>query len=165
MLFVTQASIIVLSSNLAGCFYCLGGRAKQNKWYDFMLNTKTRDFGVPALMVLSLLVLGKFHWSLILCFGAMFGTMTTYNKWVSYLFNRPDKHTVYPESWFVTGLFYGLSMLPYVIFHSHNYLSFSMMCLITALATCLWSISIGKAWLEEFGRGVIILLSITFTFR
>jgi hypothetical protein len=88
----------------------------------------------------------------------MFGSMTTYNKWVGYFFNRPDKHTVYWESWFVTGLFYGLSMLPFIIFYYHNYLIYAVYCLLLAISTCLWSSFIGKAWLEEFGRGAIIVL-------
>lgn len=160
ILSVTQIFIIALSSSLSGLLYSLGGLAKQGKWYDFACNTKTRDVGVSLVTSIVTGLLFGWHWSLVLCFGALFGALTTYNKWVSYLFNRPDKHTVYWESWFVTGLFYGLSLLPYVVF-SGDWLLFFIRCIVLATTTCLWSQLIGKAWLEEFGRGFLIVATLS----
>lgn len=158
-------SIIVLSfSLLAAAFYRFGGSAKVGKWYDFVLNTKARDAGVPTIFVITMVLLGHFHWSLILCFGALWGALTTYNKWAGYFFNRPDKSTVYWESWFVTGLFYGLSALPFIIANNDHYLGFAVRSIVLASTTCLWSEFIGSDWAEEAGRGFLIIATIPLLF-
>ncbi len=109
-----------------------------------------------------MILLFHWHWSLILCFGALWGALTTYNKWVGYFFNRPDKTTVYWESWLVTGLLYGLSILPFIVITGDHYIGFSIRCIILSILTCLWSELIGLAWLEEFGRGFIIIATLPF---
>lgn len=142
-------AVVGLAIIAAGA-YRLGGTSAGTKW---------RDLGVPAIMVAAMLALGHWHWTLILCFVALFGALTTYNKWVSYFFNRPDKHTVYAESWLITGLFYGLAMLPYVIYDG-NWAGFAIRTSVLALFTCVWSELIGKDWLEEGGRGFAIIATL-----
>lgn len=142
-------AVIVLSF-YAAVLYRLGGTSAGTKW---------RDLGVPAIMVAAMLALGHWHWTLILCFVALFGALTTYNKWVSYFFNRPDKHTVYAESWLITGLFYGLSMLPYVIYDG-NWIGFGIRASVLALFTCIWSELIGDVNVEEGGRGFAIIATL-----
>lgn len=158
--FITVVSL----SLLAGFLYQCGGRAKTGKWYDFLLNSITRDAGVPVVTTLALVALGHWHWSLILCFGILWGALSSYNKWVGYLFNRPDKSTVYWESWFVTGLFYGLSMLPFVIFTHTGISGFVVRSVVLGIITCLWSEYIGLDWLEESGRGFFIIATIPILF-
>lgn len=153
----------ILFSVLSAIAYRCGGSDKRNKWYDFMLNTKTRDFGVPVCMVLMLTVTGWFHWSLILCFGALFGSLTTYHKYMGYLFNRPDKSTVYWESWLMTGFCYGLSMLPYAI-ATGSYLGFGLRSLLLAAFVCLWCEVIDNDVLEELGRGFAIIATLPLLF-
>ena len=141
---------IVILSIIAGYLYRLGGSGKGTLW---------RDLGVPVCMALSMFLLGHFHWTLILCFGLLFASLTTYNKWAGYLLNRPDKNTVYWESWSITGLFYGLTMLPYVIYDG-NWIGFGIRASVLALFTCIWSELIGKDWLEEGGRGFAIIATL-----
>lgn len=142
--------IIVLLSIIAGVFYRAGGNGSGTLW---------RDIGVSACMVLVMVLMGHWHWTLTLCFGLLWASLTTYNKWVGYFFNRHDKSTVYWESWLVTGLFYGLAMLPYVIYDG-NWVGFWLRTSVLALFTCLWSESIGKDWLEESGRGFAIIATL-----
>lgn len=141
---------VVLLSVISGILYRIGGTKHGTLW---------RDLGVPAVMIAAMFVLGHWHWTLVLCFGLLWASLTTYNKWVGYFFNRPDKHTVYWESWLVTGLFYGLAMLPYVIYDG-NWIGFLLRTSILALFVCLWSELIGKDWLEEGGRGFAIIATL-----
>lgn len=158
MLSVIVPSIIVLSSSLiCGLVYRFGGQGKP-------FNTKWRDLGCPIVFTITMILLGHWHWSLILCFGALFGACTTYNKWVGYFFNRPDKSTVYWESWFVTGLLYGISALPFVIVTNDHYLGFALRSIVLAGTACLWSEFIGNDFWEEFGRGFLIIATIPLLF-
>lgn len=144
---------VVICSVAAGVLYRMGG--------SDAYNTKWRDCGVPACMVIAMALMGHLHWSLILCFGAMFGSMTTYNKWAGYFFNRPDKHTVYLESWIVTGFFYGLSMLPYAI-ATGSYLPLFLATLTTTTAVALVSELSSNVLVEENGRGIAAILPLLF---
>ena len=148
--------LTIVFALIAGLLYRLGGIGKP-------FDTKYRDLGVPIIVTIWMITFGYFHWSLLFCFGALFGAMTTYNKWVGYFFNRPDKSTVYWESWLVTGLFYGLAILPYCIFQGH-WVGFGIRAVICAVFCCLWSQFIGKDWLEEGGRGAIVVLTLPFVF-
>lgn len=154
---ISQFFIVLLFSLASAALYRMGGIGKP-------FNTKYRDAGVPVAMVLMLLCFGQWHWSLILCFGALWGALTTYNKWVGYFFNRKDKSTVYWESWLVTGLFYALAMLPFVIFHTHSYIGFFLYTILVSSFCCLWSEAIGLDWLEEGGRGFVILAAMPLLF-
>lgn len=146
---MTILTIFILSI-IAGILYRMGGSGMGTLW---------RDLGVPVCMVLSMVLLGHFHWTLILCFGLLFASLTTYNKWAGYLLNRQDKDTVYWESWYVTGLFYGLSMLPFAIAEGFVWM-FLVRAFTLAFLTCLWSELVGKDVWEEFGRGFLIIISL-----
>lgn len=130
--------MILALSFLAGVLYRLGGKYQ----------TKIRDFGVPVIMCVAMLSMGHAHWSLVLCFGSLFGSLTTYWKK-----KRTDAKWY---NWAITGLFYGLSMLPYAIFTGH-YLGFAVRSLVLAVLVMVWSLSIGRDWLEEWGRGFLII--------
>lgn len=142
--------LVGITTLIGSVAYRVGGTKFGTLW---------RDIGVPVCMIAVMTLTGHWHWTLILCAGLLYGALTTYNKWVGYLFNRPDKHTVYAESWFVTGLFYGLSMFPYAI-ATGEWLAFGIRCIVCAVLACLWSSLIGRAWLEEFGRGFIVLITL-----
>lgn len=94
---------------LCGLLYRMGGAAKTGKWYDFMLNTKTRDFGVPTCLVALFLAWTWPGWditllSLILTWGAVFGAQTTYwkrgpnSRWYNWLFTGMG----YAAAWVLT---------------------------------------------------------------
>lgn len=150
MIITLQIIGILCLAIIAGFLYRMGGSDK--------FNTKVRDLGIPSLMILSMVILGHLSWSLSLCFLALFGACTTYNKWVGYFFNRPDKHTVYLESWIMTGFLYGLALLPFHLVHPsigfYERLAYLTICI------PLWSETIGDVFWEEFGRGFLIIISL-----
>lgn len=149
-----NAVTVFIGSIFAAVTYRLGGTSAGSKW---------RDAGVPAIMVTVMTITGHWHWTLILCFGLLWVACSTYNKWVGYLLNRPDKHTVYWESWLVTGLFYGFSMLPYIIYN-HHYIGFGIRSVLLAISICVWSQIIGKDTFEEWGRGFLIIATLPLLF-
>lgn len=142
----SQSIVFAVISFVGALLYRLGGTKHGTLW---------RDLGVSLCMVVVMCVLGKWHWTIILCMGLLYGSLTTYNKWAGYLLDRKDRE-VHWESWLVTGLFYGLSMLPYA-FASGHWVGFGVRTVLCAVLVCLWSSNIGKAWLEESGRGLIII--------
>jgi len=109
-------------------------------------NTKFRDFGVPAIGILLLTILGGWHWIYILCFGLYFGSMTTYWK---------KKGTDAKWwNWLLTGLGYSLAFLPFAITSGH-WIGFIIRTIIVSIATMVWSDEVGNPVIEECGRGFI----------
>lgn len=141
---------IIILSLIASVFYRAGGNGSGTLW---------RDIGVPICMVLAMIVTGHWHWTLLICFILLWASLSTYNKWMGYLLNSPDKNTVYWESWLITGLFYGLAMLPYVIYNG-NWIGFGIRASVLALFTCIWSELIGDVNWEEGGRGFAIIATL-----
>jgi hypothetical protein len=144
--------IVVALALIAGLLYRLGGYGKP-------YNTKVRDFGVPTCMVLAMAVMGHLHWSLILCFGAMFGAMTTYWDWINKWLTVEDKGREYWFNWALTGFFYGISMLPYVIW-SGRWSVFLPFILSTTILTALVSEFSDDVNVEEVARGAIAIGSL-----
>ena len=146
-------SLIVVSC-LSGVLYNLGGRGddyweKHKQFPRWLFNTKVRDLGVPLLTLGWLLChLSAPWWAYFLTFGIMFGTLTTYwDYW--------GTDDVEWYEWALTGFMYGLSLFILAIVTGH-YAGFIYRCVILSVLTCLWSEGIGKAWLEESGRGFLI---------
>lgn len=127
-------STIILSI-LSGVLYHLGGS----------IQTKIRDLGVPSCMLVWVLLNGLWHWSIILCFGLMFAAQTTYFK------KKGTDAQWY--NWLLVGLAFSLSMFPYAI-TGHWVGLIYRTCVVTSF-TVLWSEMMGKAWVEEGGRGFI----------
>lgn len=153
---------VIVLSLIAALLYRLGGSAKMGHWFDIFLNTKTRDLGVPICSTLALILMChdtpavverpfKFALALFFSFGLLFGSLTTY--WTE------DGHDVKWYNWLITGVGYGLSFLPIALFFS-NWLWFGYQLIILATTITLWSTVIGKAWLEESGRGLLIILTL-----
>lgn len=142
--------VLLVCSALAGLLYWMGGEKYGTLW---------RDAGVPVVATLYMIVSGHWHWSLILCFGALWGALTTYNKWVGKLLFKRTDNEVHWEGWLCTGFLYGLSMLPYAV-ATQSYLAFCIRLLLVSGLTLFVSQRIGKAWLEQSLRGVVILITL-----
>jgi len=143
--------ILIFFSLCSSCLYRLGGIGKP-------FNTKYRDLGVPLMGFLSMLILASFvspWWVHLLSFGFLFASMTTYWK----LGNKDVKWW----NWLLTGFFYGVAYLPYCIYHS-LWLGFAIRCVVLSLLVCVWSIAIGKDWLEEGGRGFAVICTLPLLF-
>lgn len=142
---------MIALSVLGGILYRAGGIGKP-------YNTKWRDIGVPCVMLIAMSALGLWHWSLIPCFLLLVASLTTYNKWLGVLLGL-GKDDVHWPSWVITGGFYGLSMLPYAYFTEH-WGTMGIRVIALAILICLWSEWIKIDWLEEGGRGFLIVATL-----
>ena len=139
-------SNLLFFSCLSALLYRLGG-------WGHGFNTKVRDLGTPFCMIGYMILSGCWNGWLILCFLLMFGAQTTYwkkkgsdAKWFNWLF---------------TGLAYSLAMLPYSL-ATGNISGFLIRGVVVTLFTVVWSEVIGKAWIEESGRGGVQILTLPF---
>jgi len=120
--------------------YRLGGIGKP---YD----TKYRDLGC-ALCVLGILSIFQWHWSALVSCVLLFGSLTTYWTPKSY----PN---VLWWNWFLTGLMYGVSLLPYCYYTGHLKGGiFYIICL--SFSTMFWSEIQDDVNYEEGGRGFLL---------
>jgi len=140
---IYQIIAVVILSILGGFLYRMGGARGYN--------TKFRDLGVPLCVVLAMFVLGQIHWTAVLCFGLLFGALTTYWK------KKGAKAKWW--NWMLTGLGYSLAMLPDAI-HSHAWLGFFIRTVLLTTGTVIWSVAISHPVVEEIGRGVLIVITI-----
>lgn len=141
---ILKKIIAFLFSLAGGGLYRKGGTSAGTLW---------RDLGVPICMVIIMTLLGKFHWSLILCFGLMYASCTTYFK------KKGEPVRFY--NWIIVGLAFSLSMLPYTFF-VHDWIGFGLRTITCTLGITLWSSLIGWDVLEEWGRGFIVLATLFF---
>lgn len=139
--------LLFFLSVLSGVLNRMGGTSLGTKW---------RDFGVPSCAIIVLLIYGVFHWSLILCFGAMFGSMTTYCKK-----KGTDANIL---SWFLVGLMYSSTLIFIPLFAHTPWLGFALRSIAVTSLITLWSQFIGWDVLEEFGRGFIFTSTIPLLF-
>ena len=66
--------IYVIASIIGGILYRLGGAGNVGDKFDFLRTTKTRDYGVPLVLIL---LLYPSHWlGLFLTYGLQFGSLT-----------------------------------------------------------------------------------------
>ncbi len=141
----------ILVTILSSCLYRLGGASKEGNWYDFLCNTKVRDFGVPLCGILLMVLLyHNYGWKILLSyfltFGLYFGSLTTYWK-------KKGTEATW-KNWLMTGFGYSVAFLPFA-FVSGLWLGFALRCVICSIATMIWSQKTGNVVWEECGRGVI----------
>ena len=142
---------------LSACFYRLGGASysdfpKLPKW---LVRSYTRDVGVTILTLLTLFVLGKWHWSLCPCAVLVWLALRTYHKWLNPFFHEPTTDA-YWFNWFAHGLMIGLAFLPYAYF-TNTWLMVILRALLMGLFMAWWSdINDDVNW-EEAGRGILII--------
>jgi hypothetical protein len=129
----------------SGWLYRKGGQG-------YPWNTKMRDIGVPLVALVALLQMGYIHWTMLLTGIMSFATMTTY--WT------PKRQAdVLWWNWALTGFFYGVAFLPVAIAY-HKVAGWAGMTVFLAVATAGWSCWIDLDWLEEMGRGWIVILAL-----
>lgn len=148
---VWTVAATIATAILSGVLYRVGGTSAGTKW---------RDFGVPALLGIYTRFVLKIEaewWIYFLAMVALFGALTTYNKWVSKYFGFPDwKTDVYWPSWAFTGLTYGLVAAPFA-YVTGAWLGYGIRCVILCVLTGFWSHIVDKVELEEGGRGFFII--------
>lgn len=146
---MTKISIFILSI-VSGVFTRAGGSGNYPFWF--------REAGVSICTIIALWILGFHHWTLIFCFGAMYGAQTTY-------FKRKGTDAKW-FNWALVGLAFGIAVLPIIIIYK-NWLGFSIRLGVCAALVPLYQDfisakleyafrkTIGKDILDEFGRGFI----------
>ena len=138
--------------------YRWGGTAKNGKWYDFIYNTKARDFGVPFVGILfldfchhTISYSSSYVGMLFLTFGLMFLALTTYFK---------KKGT--EARWFhwgFVGLANAYTSIWYTLYTQQwNSLMYRILLLVpTVIAVSVLSSNVK---VEERGRGAFIIASL-----
>lgn len=140
--------IVFIAATIAGIFGRLGGSDRGNRLY--------RLLGVPAccVVLMALLYHPKSLWyagSLILTFGAVLGTTSTYYK--------KKGSPVLWWNWLIYGTMEGIAFLP-VTLYSHHWVGFAIRTVACSALICMWDELIGIDWLEEFGRYFIVVATI-----
>ena len=118
-------------------------------------HTLYRDIGVSAVACLVIGVWGGFHWTLILCFGAMWGAMSTYFK--------KKKEPVRWFNWLICGFMYNLAFVFYV-WQSGLWEGFGIRALLLPPIVILWCVLINNDVVEELGRYGLIIATIPLLF-
>ena len=131
------ASSVVLSI-MAGVTYRMGGSGNYPRWI--------REVGLCVAMITQMIILGQFHWTLILCAGLLYAASTTY-------FKKKGSDAKW-WNWLMVGIAFSISMLPLVVAH-HLWIGFIIRTVICSSLIVFWSETNGNAVCEEFGRGVI----------
>ena len=140
--------IIIPLAVLASFLYRRGGTSAGTLW---------RDLGVPLVALIACFIIGvrATWWLWILSFGLLYGSLTTYNKWMNKFFGH-SKDDVHWYGWAMTGFSYGCAFLPfYYIWHL-----VLLRAVLLGLLVMIWSVLISWDKLEEWGRGFLIVSSV-----
>lgn len=142
---------IFFLSIISGILYHLGGIGKP-------FNTKWRDIGCMLCVMATLaltaknLVYNTPNIAGLLCMaGLTFATFTTYFK--------PKGKDAEWWNWLLVGLAFGLAALPFV-YATQHYFGFILRTMFLGFSICVWSESIGDVFWEEFGRGLLITITV-----
>lgn len=143
-----KAIIAFFIAIIGGILGRLGGWDKGNRMF--------RLIGVPlCCVVLMALLYHPLSWwyagSLLLTFGAVLGTTSTYYK-------KKGKPVRW-WNWFIYGAMEGIAFLP-VVLYSQNWLGFAIRTSVCATLIFFWDELIDIDWLEEFGRYFIVVMTV-----
>lgn len=115
-----------------------------------------RPLGEAVCSVLSMLLLGLVHWSLLLCSGVCWAQTTYFKKkgtdgtWVNFIF---------------VGMVFGLTVLPFCVATNSHWIGFSIRFVVCSVLTPVWNyilsplvaknVNVRRDITDEFGRGFI----------
>ena len=146
---------------LSALFYRLGGMGDDGRMRypnvpGWLFHTKARDIGCPLISLGALFILGIANvvpwWINLIAFLAMFGSLTTYYDSVP--FNKGK------DNFWMHGLGIGLAYAPYAFFSVGVPGAPLIRAVVLAVGIGLWSLYNDKAWLEESGRGFLIIATL-----
>jgi len=140
--------LLVLLTVVSGICYRLGG-----SW-----ETKWRDFGCSAFTLLSYCIFGLWCKSgivniiiYLLCFGALFGTLTTYWKKKG----EPARW----NNWFMHGFMNGITAIP-LLAVGISWYAICIRAVVLGLTTMAVSELSNDVFVEEFFRGALIIATV-----
>jgi len=143
-------------SCIGAVLYRIGGIG--GKWY---LNTKVRDLGVPAATLGLLYLLGgtAVWWVWLASYLWMYVAMTTYCRVGKQLIPDPHRPVIAWYNWLLTGLHYGVAMLPF-IWYNNLWIGGCIRTFWLGIAIMAWSELMDDDFLEEGGRGFLTVATI-----
>ena len=142
---------VIAGAAMSGVLYRMGG--------SDTYNTKWRDCGVATVTTLLIGIWFGWAWPLILCWGALFGALTTYLAGINKWFGLP-KEKKYWFNWLLVGLICGLEAAPVLISHIWLWPGVLLRSAVMAILVMVWSELNSNAVWEEVGRGAIIALTV-----
>lgn len=143
MILIIKIISIIIISILAGVAYRFGGSANGIRL--------VRETTASIALIFVMLILGFYSWTIILSAGALYGLETTY-------FKRKGTDATW-VSWLLVGLAFSIAVLPIILVY-HNWIGFSIRTVVCTGLVVIWSETNGNAVFEEFGRGVIPILTL-----
>ena len=139
--YVIKIDYLILLAILSGVLYRLGGWGKGHKLF--------RRLGCPIVSLSALCGLMNFNWwAYLLTFGLSIGAVSSYwgideKKW----------------GYWAHGLGLSLALLPIALV-TKQFLGFGLRCLVLTSLMTVWSEYSSIDYIEEFGRGALIILTI-----
>lgn len=141
----------IILSAISGTTYRCGGAGGK---YPFWI----REVGVTSCLILGLILLGYFHWTLILTAGAMYGITTTYFGFVNPWIGR-KKDEKFWLNWLLVGIGFSIAILPIILVY-HNWFGFGIRSAVCMFLVVAWSEANNNVVWEEFGRGAIPIITL-----
>lgn len=142
-MWICQTIGVIALSAIAGIFYRMGGSGNYPRYF--------RELAASIALILSMLLLGFHNWTILLSAGALYGLETTYFK------KKGTDANLW--NWFIVGIAFSISVLPTVLIY-HNWIGFLIRSVICTELVMFWSETNGNSVCEEFGRGVIPILTL-----
>ena len=144
--------LIIGLSAISGWLYWAGGHGKP-------YNSKVRDIGCSACNCLALWLLCRNSapfWVYCLSFILSWAALSTYYDKLTRLWRKNEDE--YAENWFLHGFFIGLAFLPLIFFGLSWWIILLRSIILGVIMMCI-SVLSKKVFVEEFGRGVAIILT------
>jgi hypothetical protein len=147
--------MIILMSFISGLFYRLGGWGQEGrdqfpKLPGWFFDTKVRDIGCAALVTYAVkMTVPAPWWVYSLSFLLLFGALTTYWDW---LFGE--------DTFWFHGLACGAALLPLAIVGTGVWEGVLVRAVILACFMGILSAVAGDDFIEEFGRGFSLVITI-----
>lgn len=138
-----QTILVIIVSAFAGAAYRSGGSGLYPRYF--------RELGAAIALIISMIILGHWHWTVILCAGALYGLETTY-------FKKKGTDAKW-WNWMCVGIAFSIAVLPLVI-AQHLWIGFWIRTVVCTGLTVLWCETNGNVVWEEGGRGVIPIITL-----
>lgn len=159
--------IILVFAVLSSIAYRCGGLDKTTPhWIPVWLRQSwVRDWLCPACILIPCLSLTGFAFNFsyisryLLSYGLTGAALSTYFGFINPLFGK-DKKDKYWWNWFISGFFVALPLIILPNILSFYQLGFFLRLILLPLLWTLWSIKCDNDFMEEYGRGALLVLTL-----
>jgi hypothetical protein len=150
---------IILLALVSALFYRLGGmggygRSTYPNVPGWVFDTKARDLGCPLVALGAMFVMGIANvvpwWINLISFLLCFGALTTY--WDSVPFNKGK------DNFYMHGAGIAIAYLPYIV--GVGWVGPVVRVVVLTVAMGVYQRLVGKDWLDEGGRGFLIVATL-----